>query len=137
MPVTARVVRHRHHDHPGLQGTWCRSQPVWCAIVTMTTLGYRVPGAGHRRVGRLLGTLCALCGVIVMALPIAVIASMFTSYHDNLSSRQLMRARAVFLEGQPALLLQASVFCFVTTAAASRRGGREGRRSSSRWKTST
>lgn len=73
---------------------------MWYAIVTMTTVGYGdlVPASS---VGRLIGTLCALSGVIVMALPIAVIASSFTCYHDNMSTRQQMRTRMAFLKENP------------------------------------
>ncbi|KAL8624704.1 hypothetical protein ACOMHN_038250 [Nucella lapillus] len=73
---------------------------MWYAIVTMTTVGYGdvVPVS---TAGKVLGMLCALCGVIVMALPIAVIASRFTTYHDNISARQQKKSRLAFLKDHP------------------------------------
>ncbi|XP_070206096.1 potassium voltage-gated channel protein Shaw-like [Littorina saxatilis] len=68
---------------------------MWYAIITMTTVGYGdvVPVSVT---GKLIGALCALCGVVVMALPIAVIASKFTTYHDNLVTREQLRKRITF-----------------------------------------
>ncbi|XP_076452714.1 potassium voltage-gated channel protein Shaw-like [Babylonia areolata] len=88
---------------------------LWYAIVTMTTVGYGdVVPVGS--VGRLLGVLCALCGVIVMALPVAVVASKFSSYHDNISSRVQMKARFEFLKNHPG---------FLSPCAAAGESGRE------------
>ena len=51
-------------------------ESAWWAIVTLTTVGYgdAVPVTG---LGRLVGGMTMLCGLIVLALPIAIIASGF------------------------------------------------------------
>lgn len=51
-------------------------QSAWWAIVTLTTVGYgdAVPVTG---LGKLVGGMTMLCGLIVLALPIAIIASGF------------------------------------------------------------
>ncbi|KAK7479944.1 hypothetical protein BaRGS_00028771, partial [Batillaria attramentaria] len=76
---------------------------MWWAIVTMTTVGYGdVSPVGVY--GQLVGAVCTLTGVIVLALPIAVIASKFSTYHDNLNPRQQLRARLAFLQENPQFL---------------------------------
>ena len=73
---------------------------MWWAVVTMTTVGY---GDVYpvSTVGQMVGAVCALSGVILLALPVAVIASRFTSYQSNMSSRQQMRTTLTFLKGNP------------------------------------
>ena len=88
---------------------------MWYAIVTMTTVGYGdvVPESWP---GRLLGTVCTLFGVVVMALPIAVIASKFTTYHDNLSSRKQKKRREAFIKSNP---------CFFKSSGMERRQSKQ------------
>lgn len=55
----------------------------WYTIVTMTTLGYgdMVPST---MLGKLIGGVCSLSGVLVIALPVPVIVSNFSRiYHQN------------------------------------------------------
>ena len=51
----------------------------WWAVVTMTTVGYgdMFPVSNY---GRFIGTLCALCGIMAIAMPIGVIGGHFSHY---------------------------------------------------------
>merc|ERR1712038_1514506 len=68
-----------------VEGSTFESIPAsfWYTIVTMTTLGYgdMVPDT---MLGKLIGGICSLSGVLVIALPVPVIVSNFSRiYHQN------------------------------------------------------
>ena len=54
---------------------------MWWAVQTLTSLGY-----GDFPVetisGKLMGSLCAVCGVLVMALPIPIVVDNFADYYQ-------------------------------------------------------
>lgn len=56
---------------------------LWWAFITMTTVGYGdvVP---TYFLGRIVGVLCALTGIIMLAIPVAVVTSNFTVYYNKL-----------------------------------------------------
>ncbi|ESP00968.1 hypothetical protein LOTGIDRAFT_172897 [Lottia gigantea] len=60
---------------------------IWWAIITMTTVGYGdyypVTFAGH-----LVGICCALSGLLLLSMPIAIIAQNFNAYYSNLTVRE-------------------------------------------------
>lgn len=60
---------------------------LWWAIVTMTTVGYgdMVP---RTYAGMLVGALCALAGVLTIALPVPVIVSNFTMFYSHTQARE-------------------------------------------------
>lgn len=75
---------------------------LWWALVTMTTVGYgdMVP---KTYVGMFVGALCALAGVLTIALPVPVIVSNFAMYYSHTQARAKLpkKRRRVFPVEQP------------------------------------
>ena len=77
-------------DHPDVD--YCRGYSsipscMWWALVTMSTVGY---GDVYPKtaVGKLIGIICALCGILALALPITVIGSHFSSVFAEETARE-------------------------------------------------
>uniref|UniRef100_A0A0N5AK04 BTB domain-containing protein n=1 Tax=Syphacia muris TaxID=451379 RepID=A0A0N5AK04_9BILA len=62
---------------------------LWWAVVTMTTIGYG-DMTPHTYLGRIIGSVCALAGVLTIALPVPVIVSNFAMFYSHTQTRSKM-----------------------------------------------
>lgn len=60
---------------------------IWWAIITMTTVGYgdEVPNSF---LGRVVGATCSMCGILLLSMPVAIVASTFNDFHTKNKDRQ-------------------------------------------------
>jgi len=66
---------------------------MWWAIITLCTVGYG-DMSPITPLGRLLGCMCCVCGVVMVALPISVISSTFQDkYEEHLETQKIQEAK--------------------------------------------
>merc|ERR1719411_191403 len=71
-------------------------QGMWWAVQTLTPLGYG-DFPVQTLLGKIVGSMCAVCGVLVMALPIPIVVDNFADYY---SEQKKMEAKELKREAQ-------------------------------------
>ena len=71
----------------------------WWAVITMTTVGYgdKVPKGF---LGKVIGTACAVSGIMMLAIPVPIIAGHFNRFYAHMAGRGTKIRRLTLLSTQ-------------------------------------
>lgn len=96
MLVFATMIYYAEREDAFNQGSQFSTIPLgfWWAIITMTTVGYG-DIAPSTPLGYIVGTCCAVSGVLMVALTIPVISNNFTLFYTHVRSRRRGSARSI------------------------------------------
>ncbi|XP_066500589.1 potassium voltage-gated channel subfamily C member 4 [Hoplias malabaricus] len=99
------------NDPSGSQHTHFKNIPIsfWWAVVTMTTLGY---GDMYPQtwLGMMVGALCALAGVLTIAMPVPVIVNNFGMYYSLAMAKQKLPKKKKKHQPNPDKVLDSASF---------------------------
>ncbi|CAG5124322.1 unnamed protein product, partial [Candidula unifasciata] len=92
MLIFATMIYYAERTASEEAGTKFTTIPIgfWWAIITMTTVGYG-DVAPSTPIGYIVGTACAVCGVLLVALTFPVISNNFTLFYEHVRSRSLVK----------------------------------------------